>query len=288
MKPTNLSHSIHYLFAIILLPFLAFSEDSSNAYNTLRDVSYYSESTIETDEYIAERCKLDLYYPVDSEKFPTVVWFHGGGLRSGDRYVPRELQERQIAVVAVDYRLFPRAHCPAYLNDAAAAVAWTMNHIEQYGGDPSLVFVSGHSAGAYLASMIGLDKQYLNQHNVDANDIAAYIPLSGHTITHFTIREERGIDENTPVLDAFAPLAHIRADAPPFFLVTGDRELELWGRYEENAYFQRMMKNGGHKNTSLDELQGFDHGAMVEPGALLILKYIKEYQQTQDPHLGDQ
>lgn len=137
-----------------------------------------------------------------------------------------------------------------------------------------MFFVSGHSAGGYLGMMITLDKHYLVKYNIDANRIAALIQFSGQAITHFTIRKERGIEETQPTIDEYAPLYFVRADAPPMLLITGDRELELYGRYEENAYLWRMMKLVGHKRTTLYELQGFDHGGMPEPAFPLLLKEI--------------
>ena len=128
------------------------------------------------------------------------------------------------------------------------------------GGDTSLIFVSGYSAGGYLTNMIGLDKRWLKTYSIDANRIAGLISFSGHTITHFTIREERGIPGTQPIIDDLAPLYHVRADAPPLILITGDRELEMLGRYEENAYLMRMMKVAGHTKTKLYEMDGYDHG----------------------------
>jgi hypothetical protein len=111
---------------------------------------------------------------------------------------------------------------------------------------------------------------------VDANDIAGLIPFSGHAITHFTMRKERGIPGTQPIVDEWAPLYHVRADAPPLVLITGDRELELLGRYEENAYLMRMMKVAGHEQTVLYELQGFDHGGMDKPAHSILLKHVKK------------
>ena len=65
-------------------------------------------------------------------------------------------------------------------------------------------------------------------------------------------------------------------------LITGDRELELFGRYEENAYMQRMMKLAGHQQTTLYELQGFDHGGMAEPAFPLLLKEIKKIEKLKE------
>jgi acetyl esterase/lipase len=204
-----------------------------------------------------------------------VVWFHGGGLTGGSRSVPEALKGKGIAVIAAGYRLSPQVTAPAYIEDAAAAVAWTFRHIEEYGGATNRVFVSGHSAGGYLASMIGLDKRWLAAHGMDADRIAGLVPFSGQGITHFTIRKERGLGDKQPIIDDLAPLYHVRKDAPPLLLITGDREKELLGRYEENAYLWRMMKESGHTQTILHELQGFDHGQMAEPAFPLLLRFVE-------------
>ncbi len=158
-------------------------------------------------------------------------------------------------------------------------MARVFNHIEEYGGDANKIFVSGHSAGGYLTSMIGLDKSYLADFDVDADDIAGLIPYSGHTITHFTVRQERGIEGTQPIIDEMAPLYHVRDDCPPLLLITGDRELELLGRYEENAYMWRMMQVVGHDKTELYELDGHDHGDMPGPAHTIMLKHIRKFEE---------
>ncbi len=248
------------------------NETSDSTYRWEKDIAYRDSEDL--TEYMRERCRLDVYYPLNSKNFSTVVWFHGGGLTKGEKEVPKGLQEKGIAVVAVNYRLSPMVKSPAYIEDAAAAVAWSFKNIQRYGGNPERVFVSGHSAGGYLTSMIGLDKRWLKPHGIDANNIAGLIPYSGQAITHFTIREERGIDEKQPVVDELAPLFHVRKDAPPLLLITGDRDMELLGRYEENAYLWRMMQEVGH-NTELFELEGFNHGEMAESAHPLLLKFVR-------------
>ena len=250
----------------------------NSKYLTDINLNYYNDSIAASDNYIASRCVLDVYYPKDSKGFATVVWFHGGGLTSGNKEIPEALKNKGIGVVGVNYRLYPKVSSPYFISDAAAAVAWVFENIDRYGGDSSLIFVSGHSAGGYLASMVGMDKSWLGYHNIDANDLAGIIPFSGHTITHFTIREERGIDGIQPIIDSLAPLYHVRSDAPPLLLITGDRELELLGRYEENAYMMRMMKVAGHKETKIFELEGYGHG-MSEPAFPLLLNEIERISE---------
>lgn len=255
---------------ILLLLFGILVSAQETTYETKSDIHYYSKAETKADDYIAERCVLDIYYPTNVKNYPTVVWFHGGGLTGGNKFIPEQLKDKGVAIVAVNYRFSPKVKSPTYVNDAAASVAWVFKHIKEYGGSESLIFVSGHSAGGYLASMIGLDKSYLAAHDIDANRIAGLIPFSGHTITHFTVRQEMGIDGKLPIIDEMAPLYHIRADAPPLLLITGDREMELLGRYEENAYMMRMMKVVGHKETVLYEMNGYGHNMLVPAYPLLI------------------
>lgn len=266
------------VFFILSFSFVALSYGQETTYSFEQNIRYYDES-FPSDVYMVERCLLDLYYPSNSQGFPTVVWFHGGGLTSGNKEIPEALKEKGVAVVGVNYRLFPKVNAPKYIDDAAAAVAWVINHIEDFGGDPALVFLSGHSAGGYLSMMVGLDKGYLAHFGVDADRIAGLIPFSGHTITHFTVREERGIPGTQPIVDNLAPLFHVRNDAPPLLLITGDRELEMLGRYEENAYLLRMMKIVGHEDTRLFELDGYGH-QMAEPAFPLLLNEINRIKRA--------
>ncbi|WP_299465553.1 alpha/beta hydrolase [uncultured Gimesia sp.] len=251
------------------------AQENETDYKTIPDIAYRPADVPEQTDYMRERCKLDLYYPTTIKNFPTVVWFHGGGLKGGSKKIPAELMNQGIAIVAVNYRLFPKAKKPAYLEDAAAAVAWTFQHISEYGGNPDLIFVAGHSAGGYLTSMIGLDRRWLVPYQIDPNQIAGLIPYSGHCITHMTVREEMGIEQDQPVIDDMAPLFHARKDAPPILLITGDRNLEFPTRYEENAYMHSLLKVVGHKQVQLMELQGFTHGSMLKPGHFLLLEEIK-------------
>jgi acetyl esterase/lipase len=261
---------IFFFFALVC----TISANAQQQYDTVKNVHYYADSINKKDNYINSQCTIDIYYPKGVKNFATIVWFHGGGITGGKKEIPHALMQKGYAVIGVGYRLSPKVKAPAYIEDAAAAVAWTFQHIGEYGGNTDLIFVSGHSAGGYLGEMITLNKKYLDKYNIDANKIAEVVPFSGQAITHYTVRAERGIKETQPTIDEYAPLYFVRADAPPMMLITGDREMELYGRYEENAYLNRMMKLAGHKRTSLYELQGFDHGGMAEPAFPLLLKEV--------------
>jgi acetyl esterase/lipase len=261
----------------ILLVFFAvdvFTQQTTE-YKLETAIPYYSKEISQDDKYMREMCVFDFYYPTNASDFPTIVWFHGGGLTGGKRDIPEYLKESGFAVIGVGYRLSPKVKAVECIKDAAAATAWVFDNIEKYGGNTSLIFVSGMSAGGYLAYMVGLDKRYLAAHNIDANQIAGLIPFSGHAISHFTVRKEMGIPGTQPIIDEMAPLYHVKADAPPLLIITGDRELEMLGRYEENAYMMRMMKVAGHEEVRLYELDGSNHGQMMYAALPLLKREVK-------------
>ena len=230
------------LLLVAQLLFCAGLSAQNDACRTVRDIAYREASG---DGYIDSMCRLDLCYPTDRTGFPTVIWFHGGGLEGGRREIP--------------------------------AALCGQGFIASYGGDPHLIFVAGHSAGGYLSSMIGLDKRWLAPYGIDPDEaFAALIPYSGQVVTHFARRRELGLPDTQPLVDDLAPLNHVRADCPPVLILSGDRELELLGRYEENAYFWRMMRVVGHPDVRLREFDGFDHGNMPEAGHYVAVRYIRE------------
>jgi acetyl esterase/lipase len=245
------------------------------SYRLIADIPY-RKAAQDADESGLD-CRLDAYAPAGASNAPVLVWFHGGGLTNGVRSVPLALRGQGVVVVAADYRLSPEAKSPVFIADAAAAIAWTLKNVSTFGGNPNAIFVSGHSAGGYLTTMTGLDKRWLAALGVDADRLAGLIPLSPQAITHFTIRGERGIPQQQPLIDELAPLFHVRKDAPPMLIITGDREKELLGRYEENAYFWRMMKIAGHPDVTLTELKDRDHGGMAEPALPLVLEFIRKH-----------
>ena len=240
-------------------------------YNQVNDIPYRDAA----EGYAQERCKLDVYYPTNETDAPVVVWFHGGGIEGGEKHIDPQLKNCGLVVVAANYRLLPKAPIDDILDDAAAAVAWTYKNIAKYNGSKRKIFVAGHSAGGYLLDMIGLDKRWLAKYGVDADSLAALVPFSGQCVTHYNIRKQQGIPPLQATIDQYAPLTYVRADAPPIIIISGDRELELFGRYEEQAYFWRMLKLVGHKDVTLYEMQGYDHGAMPFPAYKILKDHIK-------------
>jgi len=243
---------------------------AKDAYKTEKDIPYHQEA----GAYARERCTLDFYYPTEIKGFPTVVWFHGGGLEVGGKEIPAALKNSGLGVLGVNYRLLPKVGVDDCIDDAAAAVAWAFREVASRGGDPDKIFVAGHSAGGYLTDMVVLDKSRLAKYGVDADKIKGAFPFSAQVITHFNVRKQEGISPLQPRLDATAPLYHVRKLTMPMIILSGDRELELYGRYEEQAYFWRMMRLVGNEDTEILEFDGFNHGDMAVPAHEVMKRYI--------------
>ncbi len=121
------------LFVLCIFSSEAFSQAE---YVTEYDVPYSSK----TDDYSLERLKLDIHHSVSGRELPIIVWFHGGGLTSGEKSIPGELMNQGYVVIAPNYRLIPDVSVNECIDDAAEAVAWVLDNGEKYGGDPNKVF----------------------------------------------------------------------------------------------------------------------------------------------------
>jgi acetyl esterase/lipase len=249
------------------------------------NLSYYGESLPATaDGYAREQCRLDLRYPTNKVGFATVVWFHGGGLTSGRRHFI-DLKNHGIAVVAAGYRLSPRAQLPAFLEDAAAATAWTLRNIAQYGGDSNKVFVSGHSAGGYLAAMVGMDPKWLAAQGASNRQLAGLIPLSAQVTTHFHVKKLAGDagPQYRPMIDAYAPLYYCASNLPPICLITGDRAIEFKCRVEENELLAASLRTLGHPHVEFYEMGGLDHGTVGEGGLVVLNAFVSALSRPPNP-----
>jgi acetyl esterase/lipase len=156
-----------------------------------------------------------------------VIFWYGGGWAKGDRasyaFAGRALARANFIVVIPDYRKVPDVRFPAFLEDAAEAVAWTRDNIERYCGDPARIVLMGHSAGAYQAVMLALDKKWLEAEGVDPGIVNAAVGLSG-PYDFYPFDKPRSIAAmgQWPRPLETQPIEFARADAPPLLLVTSE------------------------------------------------------------------
>lgn len=174
------------------------------------------------------RQKLDVYAPVGGAgDWPVLVFFYGGAWNSGRRadyaWAAQALAAQGFLVVVPDYRLYPEVRYPAFLQDAALAVRWAVEHAARLGGDRARLSLAGHSAGAYIAAMLALDPSWLATAGVAPDTVKAFAGLSG---PYAFLPLDGPITTRTfghaPDLPATQPISFVRADAPAAFLATGE------------------------------------------------------------------
>jgi acetyl esterase/lipase len=271
---------------LVLLLCLAASTATAVETKVIKDISY-KDDVISQTPYEQERCKLDLTVPVGAKGFATCVYFYGGGLKKGSKDLASEycaeirqsFAQAGVAVVTPDYRLSPKVKYPAYVDDAAAAFAWTVKHIAEHGGDPHKVFIGGHSAGATLALLVGMDPNRLKPHGLTLGAVAGITQISAQVLTHYTIREERGQSRYAITCDEAAPAFYIKKSLPPILTIYAQND--MLSRAEENMFFISTLKAAGHSENYSLRVDDRDHGSvghnirnLDDPARLAILNFI--------------
>ncbi|WP_408236244.1 alpha/beta hydrolase [Paraburkholderia dipogonis] len=183
----------------------------------------------------APRQKLDVYMPAtdappaaSSHGRPVVVFFYGGSWQNGSRgnylFVGAALASRGFVAVLPDYRTWPDSAFPGFVDDAATAVRWARDHAAEFGGDPSRIFLMGHSAGAHIVMLLATDGRYLAAQQMSKSDISGVIGLAGPY--DFLPLHDATLEEIFPpaLRAASQPINFVVGDEPPMFLAAGQRD----------------------------------------------------------------
>lgn len=164
--------------------------------------------------------RLDIYFPQKKKGlFPILVHIHGGGWKTGDKNMMVDTgvfyASKGILFVTPNYRLSPAVMHPAHVEDCAAALAWVFRHSSELGGDKNRIFLSGHSAGAHLAALLGTNPEYLRKYNINPHDLAGVIPVD--TAGFNLISEGKGKLLKKFIQGAFGSDESVLKKASPFY-----------------------------------------------------------------------
>ena len=235
--------------------------------------------------------RLDMYLP-DGEGFPTIVFFHGGGFEKCDKAggefatLSKYFTERGIGLISANYRMYPDARFPDYIEDGAACVAWAKEHIGSYGGSGKLI-VGGSSAGGNMSMLLCYDKRYLGKYGIDPLDIAAYLHDAGQPTVHFNVLREDGIPRYNCRVDERAPLYYVgmAKEYAPQQIFVADNDIKC--RYEETMLLVRTFEALKYdmSKVKLEYMRGYSHtaylGAVDESGESIFGKLVCEFLKEQ-------
>ncbi len=214
-----------------------------------------------------ERQRLNIWRPKSGgAKAPVLVFFFGGSWYHGARdfydFYGRALAEQGFVVVIPDYRLTPKVRFPAFIQDGATAVAWTRANIARYGGDPARMSLSGHSAGAHIAAMITLDRQWLQQAGVPDGTVRSFVGLAGpYDFLPFTTDASKAAFGHEADPRITQPITFARKDAPPMLLLTGLDDTTVKPR---NSAALKDAQTAQGADAAMMTYAGIDHSAIIQ------------------------
>lgn len=224
----------------------------------IEDVPYLPDAG-----YANDKDKLDIYRPEGANGAPVFVFVHGGGLLRGDKdqqvHVGGFFAGHGFVTVCINHRLSPGVMHPAHAEDAAAALAWVVGHISEYGGDPGRIALGGHSAGAYLAALLAYDGRYLEAAGAGVRIVRALVPISGfYWVERLAPSRPKSVwGEDESVWRAASPARYVSASSPPTLLLWADGDEDA--RRRESRDLLAALRDAGARRVEAEEIRDRDH-----------------------------
>ncbi len=235
--------------------------DSGYAIHVFQDVIYYQGEGFNSNKH-----RLDIYHPVMRPGAPVLMFVHGGGWTFGDKslyaHVGQTFAQRGLTTVLINYRLTPEVQHPGHIEDVARAFAWIHQNISIFGGDPENIFLSGHSAGGHLVSLLALNQNYLQVHGLSNNVIKGVAAISGVYLIEPDSVVLRSVFTRNPQTRADAsPIHQFSLPAPPFLFLYAQFDL-ITLDIQARELYRLFVKNRGQ--AEIQEIRFRNHDSIVE------------------------
>jgi acetyl esterase/lipase len=244
------------------------AEDRTKKYavTSVKDVAYF-----DGDGHDKVKHKLDLYLPRGLKNYPVLLFVHGGAWMHGDKgffgfygLLAGSFARQGIGVAVANYRLSPGVKHPEHIKDVARAFAWLHKNIGKRGGRKDRIFVSGHSAGGHLVSLLTTDETYLKAHDLKTSAVRGVIPISG--VFQIPDKVLPTVFGNEPGSGKKAsPLTHVRKGLPPFLMLYAEKDLPACDGKSADAFCKALKALGN--DARAEEVKGKNHMSIIMTAA---------------------
>ena len=213
----------------------------TNGAQARRDIAYGS----------SPRQRMDLYEPASASEVPApvVIFFYGGSWQGGEKsdylFVADALTSKGFIAIIADYRVYPEVKFPAFVEDGALVVRWARDHVGDWRGDPSRIYVMGHSAGAHIAALLALDPRYLSAVGLDRSVIRAMVGLAGpYDFLPFHSETLRTLFGPPDGWAQTQPINFVDGKEPPMLLQSGSWDTTV-GPGNSERLIAKICEHGG-------------------------------------------
>jgi len=179
-----------------------------------------------------ERQRLDVYSP-RSRPRGVMIFDYGGSWRDGSRryyrFVGSIFSRRGFVVVIPDYRVFPQVRFPGFMEDAAAAVRWTLDHADRFGGDADKLTLMGHSAGAHIGALLLTNPAFLGRHGLVPDVFKRFVGISGpYSFNPLDYQSTAEIFATANPIATARPIKNVSGAEPPMLLLHGGEDKTVY------------------------------------------------------------
>ncbi len=197
---------------------------------------------------------LDLHLP-EGDFESLFMYIHGGGIVNGSKEntvcLFEYLTAHGIAAASINYRMYPSAKYPEFIEDAAAAAAWIKKNIKNY-GNCDKIYLGGSSAGGYISQMLCFNDKYLAAHGLSPLDFAGFVHDAGQPTAHFNVlKQDMGQDPRRVIVDETAPLYYVglAESYPPMYIIWSDNDMQ--NRPEQTVLLLSTLKHFGYDQSKI-------------------------------------
>lgn len=252
---------------------------------------------------------LDIYVPDNNtiQKYPVMIYVHGGAWTKyfgnkdqRGRYIQKGLfyTDNNFILVNVNYRSSPNSNFPVPVQDVTTAIDWVYNNISNYLGNEAEIYLSGHSAGAQIVSLISTDESYLQKYGLDLNIIKGTVLLEGvgydlllpsslkfdSKLIEMYYNVPFGNDENT--YKNASPINHVskNKNIPPMILFVCENSIFRIAKPEAKNFYYKLIMNNVYARYYVISDRGhsslnYDFGKEDDRTSQLTMEFIEEIKK---------